>query len=120
LDFSFEIHFESKEASMDKVFHLFEIFKAIFYSKFLELRNVKFGSIKIWKNLNIFKPFEIFETVQTAPPVTVALCPRVSEPSPLLGTVRAPSTHARRPWASAGRSTTAPAPPPLCPSPSST
>jgi hypothetical protein len=43
---------------MDKLVHLFEIFKTIFYFKFLELGKVKFGSIKIWKNVNIFKPFE--------------------------------------------------------------
>jgi hypothetical protein len=43
---------------MEKVVHLFEIFKTIFCFKFLELRNVKFRSIKVWKDLNIFKPFE--------------------------------------------------------------
>jgi hypothetical protein len=70
---------------MEKVVYLFEIFKIIFYYKFLKLRKVKFGSIKVWKNLKVFKPYEIFEMVQTAPPVTVAPSPRVSDPSPLLG-----------------------------------
>jgi hypothetical protein len=70
---------------MEKVVYLFEIFKIIFYYKFLKLRKVKFGSIKVWKNLKVFKPYENFEMVQTAPPVTVAPSPRVSDPSPLLG-----------------------------------
>jgi hypothetical protein len=43
---------------MEKVVHLFEIFKSIFYSKFLDLKKVKFGSVKFWKSLNIFEPFE--------------------------------------------------------------
>jgi hypothetical protein len=43
---------------MEKVVHLFEIFKTIFYFKFLELWNVKFGVVKIWKSLNVFEPFE--------------------------------------------------------------
>jgi hypothetical protein len=46
---------------MEKVVHIFEIFKIIFYFKFLELRKIKFGSIKVWKNLNIFKLFEILK-----------------------------------------------------------
>jgi hypothetical protein len=32
---------------MEKVVHLFEIFKTIFYSKFLELRKILFGAIKV-------------------------------------------------------------------------
>jgi hypothetical protein len=48
-EFSFQIPFESEEVSMEKVVHLFEIFKTMFYFKFLELRKVKFESIKIWK-----------------------------------------------------------------------
>jgi hypothetical protein len=32
---------------MENVVHLFEIFKTIFYSKFLELGKVKFESIKV-------------------------------------------------------------------------
>jgi hypothetical protein len=67
---------------MDKDVHLLDIFKTIFYFKFLEPGKVKFGSIKIWRNLNVFKPFEIFETVQTTPPVTVAPGPWVSDPFP--------------------------------------
>jgi hypothetical protein len=47
LDFVFEIHFESEETSMEKVVHLSQIFKTIFYSKFLELRKVNFRSVKI-------------------------------------------------------------------------
>jgi hypothetical protein len=46
---------------MENVVHLFDIFKTIFYLKILELRKVNFGLIKIWKNLNIFKPFEILK-----------------------------------------------------------
>jgi hypothetical protein len=74
---------------MDKVVHLFEIFKTIFYFKFLDLGKAKFGSIKVCKNLNVFKQFEIFKMVQIASPVTVAPGPRVSYPSPLLGAARA-------------------------------
>jgi hypothetical protein len=102
---------------MDKVVHLFEIFKFIFYYKFIDLGKVKIGSIKIWRNLNVFKPFENFQTVQTAPPNTVAPGPRVSDPSPLLGV--APPARNHRPRAGAGRR--APRqPPPLRSSPSST
>jgi hypothetical protein len=43
---------------MEKVVQFFEIFKTIFYFKFVDLEKVKFGSIKVWKNLNIFEPFE--------------------------------------------------------------
>jgi hypothetical protein len=32
---------------MEKVLHLFKIFKTVFYSKFLELKKVKFGSVKV-------------------------------------------------------------------------
>jgi hypothetical protein len=46
-EFSFQIPSEYEEVSMDKVVHHFEIFKTIFYFKFLELRKVKFGSIKV-------------------------------------------------------------------------
>jgi hypothetical protein len=41
---------------MKKVVHLFEIFKTIFYFKFLEHGKVKFGSIKLGK-------FERFQTI---------------------------------------------------------
>jgi hypothetical protein len=43
---------------MEKVVHLFEIFKTIFYSKFLELEKVEFGAVKVWKSLNVFEPFK--------------------------------------------------------------
>jgi hypothetical protein len=46
---------------MEKVVHLLKIFKNLFYFKFLEFEKVKFGSIKVWKILNIFKPFEILK-----------------------------------------------------------
>jgi hypothetical protein len=39
-NFSFEIHFESEEASMEKVAPHFKSFKFIFYFKFLELRKI--------------------------------------------------------------------------------
>jgi hypothetical protein len=42
-----EIHSESEEVYMDKVVHLFEIFKTIFYFKFLELGKANFRSIKV-------------------------------------------------------------------------
>jgi hypothetical protein len=60
--FSFQIPSESEEVSIEKVVHLFKILKSIFYFKFLELRKVKFGSITLSKNLNIFEPLK-FETV---------------------------------------------------------
>jgi hypothetical protein len=40
---------------MEKVVRLFEIFKTIFYSKFLELGKIKFGLAKVWKKLNVFE-----------------------------------------------------------------
>jgi hypothetical protein len=43
---------------MEKIVHIFEIFETIFYFKFLELGKIKFGSIKVWENLNVFKLFE--------------------------------------------------------------
>jgi hypothetical protein len=43
---------------MEKVVHHFDILKPIFYFKFLELRKVNFGSIKVWKILNIFELYE--------------------------------------------------------------
>jgi hypothetical protein len=46
---------------MEKVVHPFKISKTIFYFKFLELEKVKFGSIKVWKNLNIFELFEFLK-----------------------------------------------------------
>jgi hypothetical protein len=51
MDFSFEIHFESKEVSMEKVVHLSESFKIIFYFKFFGLWKAIFGLVKIWKVL---------------------------------------------------------------------
>jgi hypothetical protein len=53
-----KIHFEYEEVSMDKVVHFFKSFKTIFYFKNLELGKVKFGPIKVWKNLDVFVPFE--------------------------------------------------------------
>jgi hypothetical protein len=88
---------------MENFVHPFVIFKTIFYSKFLEHREVKFGSNKIWKNLNVFKLFEFFETLQTAPPVTVAPGPLVSTPATPVLCNRALPTRARQPQAGAGR-----------------
>jgi hypothetical protein len=42
LDFSFKIHFESEEVSMDKIVHLFKIFRNIFYFNFSEIACIKF------------------------------------------------------------------------------
>jgi hypothetical protein len=36
---------------MEKVVHLFEIFKTIFYFKFFRLGKAVFGSVKYWKVL---------------------------------------------------------------------
>jgi hypothetical protein len=40
---------------MEKIVHLFDIFKTIFYYNFLEHRKFKFGSVKVWKKLNVFE-----------------------------------------------------------------
>jgi hypothetical protein len=42
--FSFKIPSEPEEVPMDKVVHLFEVFKTIFYLKFFELRKYLFRS----------------------------------------------------------------------------
>jgi hypothetical protein len=55
LDFSIEIHFESKEASIEKVVHLFEIFKTIFVFKIFKLRKAFALAVK---NLNDSNQFE--------------------------------------------------------------
>jgi hypothetical protein len=47
LDFSFEIHSESEEASMEKVVHLFEIFKTIILLKKFEIGKAIFEVNKI-------------------------------------------------------------------------
>jgi hypothetical protein len=49
---------KSEEVFMEKVLYLFKIFKTVFCFKFLELGNVPFELVKVWKNLNVFKPFE--------------------------------------------------------------
>jgi hypothetical protein len=51
----FEIHSEYEVASMEKVIHLFKIFKTIFLFKFFELRKAIFEAIK---NLNDSNRFE--------------------------------------------------------------
>jgi hypothetical protein len=43
---------------MEQVVYLLEIFKAIFYCRFLELRKVPFGLVEVWKILNVFEPFK--------------------------------------------------------------
>jgi hypothetical protein len=45
--FSFEIHFEPKEAPMEKLVPLIKTFKTAFYFKFFELRELLFGSVKV-------------------------------------------------------------------------
>jgi hypothetical protein len=37
---------------MDKVVHLFETFKIIFYLNFSKQGKINFGLVKIWKDLN--------------------------------------------------------------------
>jgi hypothetical protein len=46
-EFSFEIHFKSKEVPMEKIVPLIKTLKTVFYSRFLELRKVLFGSKEI-------------------------------------------------------------------------
>jgi hypothetical protein len=46
-EFSFKIPSKSEEVSIEKVVHIFDIFKTIFYFKILELRKVNFGSVKL-------------------------------------------------------------------------
>jgi hypothetical protein len=50
--FSFEIHSESEGVSMEKVVHLFVIFKPIFNLKNFELGKVLSGSFKLWRVSN--------------------------------------------------------------------
>jgi hypothetical protein len=45
--FLFKIPSESKGVSMEKVVHLFEIFKTVFYLKFYEQERVLFGSNEV-------------------------------------------------------------------------
>jgi hypothetical protein len=47
-DFYIQIHFESEEVSMEKVVHIFETFKTIFYFKNFEPGKVLFGSNQVW------------------------------------------------------------------------
>jgi hypothetical protein len=61
-EFSFEIHSESEEVSIEKVVHLFETFKTIFYFKFFLARGSTFrigqrlNDFEItWTNLNLFE-----------------------------------------------------------------
>jgi hypothetical protein len=49
---------------MEKVVHLFKIFKTLVYFKFLKLGKVKFGLIKVWKILNVFKLFEFLKRLK--------------------------------------------------------
>jgi hypothetical protein len=46
MDFSFEIHYESEEISMEKVVHLFEVLKTTFHFKKFRLAKAVFGSVK--------------------------------------------------------------------------
>jgi hypothetical protein len=105
-EFSFQISYESEEVSMDKVVHIFEIFKTIFYFNFLELKKVPFGSVKIWKNWNIFEPFEFengLNCFDPAPPETVAGTHWSAPTSPLSGATRTSTACERCDWAIAGR-----------------
>jgi hypothetical protein len=45
--FLFKIPSESEGVSMDKIVHICEIFKKIFYFKFLELGKAIFGSVEV-------------------------------------------------------------------------
>jgi hypothetical protein len=81
---------------MENVVHLFEIFKTIFYLKFLELWKVKFGAVKIWKSLNVFEPFEFwkrFKLFDLVPPGTVAGAHRSALASPWFGATRTCAAH---------------------------
>jgi hypothetical protein len=46
-EFSFKIHFKFEEVSMEKVVLPIKSFKTIFYFKFLDLREVLFGSKEV-------------------------------------------------------------------------
>jgi hypothetical protein len=57
--FLFKIISESEVVSMEKVVHLFEIFKTIFYLKILELMKDIFGPVQILKQFELgLNPFE--------------------------------------------------------------
>jgi hypothetical protein len=62
---------------MKKIVTFFKSFTIIFYFKFFELNKDLFGSIKIWKDLNLNRS-------QPRRPVTVALGPTRQRPSPPL------------------------------------
>jgi hypothetical protein len=65
---------------MEKVVPLFKSFKTIFCFKFFDLKKVRFGSAKVWKNLKLFELFKFWigfkhvwlrvATVQWDPPVS--------------------------------------------------
>jgi hypothetical protein len=106
---------------MEKVVHLFKIFKTLVYFKFLKLGKVKFGLIKVWKILNVFKLFEFLKRLKPfwprvardcsgGPPVIPRLSPIRRRPrAPWLGHCRPPATY---------RSGWDPPPPPHCMAPS--
>jgi hypothetical protein len=76
---------------MDKVVHLSEIFKTIFYFKFLELGKGILGAVKVWSNLKSFELNRIwflFLWIQIPPLVTV--------PGPHLAVHRLPYFRAAR------------------------
>jgi hypothetical protein len=74
---------------MEKVVHLFEIFKPIFYFKIFKLRKILFGSVKVWKDFELKYTIWIFEfdskSVWTAPPHAVAGAHQSATPTPLSG-----------------------------------
>jgi hypothetical protein len=79
---------------MEKDVHLFEIFKLIIYFNFLELGKVKFGSIKVWKYLNIFEPFEFLKRFKPFWPSAARDCSRSPLVSPCLSPIwRHPHAH---------------------------
>jgi hypothetical protein len=82
---------------MEKVVHLFEIFKSIFYSKFLDLKKVKFGLVKFWKSLNISEPFEFgkWGDCSRGPPVSPHLSPVLRQPSDMAAPRHPPAPFGR-------------------------
>jgi hypothetical protein len=46
-EFSFEMHFESEEVPMETVVPFSKTFTTIFYFKFLDLRTILSGSVKV-------------------------------------------------------------------------
>jgi hypothetical protein len=98
-DFPFGIHLESKKVPTEKVVSFFKSFKPIFYSKFLELEKVLFGSKEDWTSFKF--EFNIVWMILTQltgfKPGTVAGAHLSASASPVLMASPLPRI-ARRRW----------------------